>query len=800
MYQGSAPSLFSELAFDFDNNLFYLEEDEKNSALGFGFVFSPIQGGDVLVAEKLNVLLNQSIPEGSLMQFSLYSSPDIHFQTGRLLELRKNATGVMREFIKSKVKYLHDSTEIPLDTSTETKLRNINCILTFKIPITLPLSKQTVESVNKLRLNSKQILKTVGFHPVDLDADTHIRMMSTLFNWKEDAEWKRTKRGSHYDKSQIICDQIMDISASLEIYKDGLNVSGKHIKVLSPKRFPEFVTIGMAMSYAGDIRSGTRGIKDPFLITGSIYFDSPEKIKQKVEKKRQWITKQAHGPILDFVPHLATQKHDMDDLFELINKGDRTCKFMLTFAVFCDTEGLASTASANMKAYFQELGFTLMEDEHFCKSIFLNMLPFGGDTKLVRDIVRYKTLATSHIVRMLPVMGEWKGTGTPVMQFVSRTGQLMNNHLYDSGTNYNLIIAAQSGSGKSFLTNDIIMSYLSIGAKVWVIDVGKSYLKLSEAIDGSFIEFASESNICLNPFDIIKDYNEESDVIIGLLSNMAAQKDPLTDLQDQVLRKVLKQQWDIHGTSLTVDIIANTLLKSEDQRIRDVGNQLYSFTSKGEYGKYFYGKNNANLENPFTVLELEELKGRKHLQQVVLLQLISQIQQEMYLGERSRPKLLIIDEAWSLLTNGAVGKFIEDSYRRVRKYGGSAIVVTQSVNDLYNSAGGQAIAENSANMYLLRQKSEVIDSLKTQKKLPLSDSGYDLVKSVHTNPGQYSEIFFITEMGAGIGRLYVNRFSQLLYSTKADEVHALDVIAKELNCGIEDSIVEYIRREEDLNQ
>ena len=32
---------------------------------------------------------------------------------------------------------------------------------------------------------------------------------------------------------------------------------------------------------------------------------------------------------------------------------------------------------------------------------------------------------------------------------------------------------------------------------------------------------------------------------------------------------------------------------------------------------------------PFHRLELEELKGRKHLQQVVLLQLIYQIQQEM---------------------------------------------------------------------------------------------------------------------------------------------------------------------------
>ena len=78
---------------------------------------------------------------------------------------------------------------------------------------------------------------------------------------------------------------------------------------------------------------------------------------------------------------------------------------------------------------------------------------------------------------------------------------------------------------------------------------------------------------------------------------------------------------------------------------------------------------------------------------MVLLQLIYQIQQEMYLGERDRRKIVFIDEAWDLLTQGDVGKFIETGYRRFR-YGGSAVTVTQSVNDLYDSPTGKAIAEN----------------------------------------------------------------------------------------------------------
>ena len=45
--------------------------------------------------------------------------------------------------------------------------------------------------------------------------------------------------------------------------------------------------------------------------------------------------------------------------------------------------------------------------------------------------------------------------------------------------------------------------------------------------------------------------------------------------------------------------------------------------------------------------------------------------------------------------------------------------------------------------------------------------------TVHTLPGVYSEIFFITERGTGIGRLVVDPFKRILFSTRADEVNAI---------------------------
>ncbi len=52
----------------------------------------------------------------------------------------------------------------------------------------------------------------------------------------------------------------------------------------------------------------------------------------------------------------------------------------------------------------------------------------------------------------------------------------------------------------------------------------------------------------------------------------------------------------------------------------------------------------------------------------------------------------------------------------------------------------------------------------------IGDGGYTFLKSVHTVTGHYSEIFFVTSYGLGIGRLMVDKYTQLLYSTHPDDI------------------------------
>ncbi|MGI9504425.1 MAG: ATP-binding protein, partial [Geminicoccaceae bacterium] len=297
--------------------------------------------------------------------------------------------------------------------------------------------------------------------------------------------------------------------------------------------------------------------------------------------------------------------------------------------------------------------------------------------------------------------------------------------------------------------------------------------KLADILGGEFMEFDKANKIGLNPFSLIEDYDEEADMLEGLIAAMAAPNERLTDLQKAGVSRGLRQAFADHGRQTTIDHVIEHLLADPDQRLKDVGQQLYPFSSQGSFGGYFNAGNTISFTNDLTVLELEHLRNRRHLQKVVLLQLIYQIQQAMYLGDRGRPKLVIIDEAWDLLTDGDVGKFIEHGYRRFRKYNGAAVTITQSLGDLYGSQVGQAVVDNSANMFLLGQKPETINSLASSGRLPLSSFGVAQLRTVHTQTGRFSEIYCHTSHGSGVGRLVVSPFIQLLYSTLPADTAAI---------------------------
>lgn len=793
--QERASSIFPVLAYDQDGHIFHCDDKSQ----GFGFICNPLTGTDEKIEQQINALLNEGYPAKTQMQFILFRSPDINREMYEMLGLRDAFRDpLLSEVIAERAAFLQNYTSNRMILENEKGVYNLGHLFDLKLFITVkvPISsnRPTVNEYNDLRVIRTKIMTTLEnskLRPQSLTAKEWVRAMNTLFNWGASAAWR--VEACDWDKTQPLCNQVLDYENDIEVSKEHLRVGNHYVKCLSAKRRPEYLRFGEAMCNVGDLSGGLGGVRDHYLVCTNVIFPEPESEKSSIERKRQFAVNQASGPMVKFVPLLLDKKNDFDALYESMNNGMKPLQISYHVIVFGKTKDEVEAAAMTARNFWRTNRFEIMVDKFIQLPVLINCLPLCCDAEAVADLNRHKTMTGKEAATMIPIFGEWKGTGTPHLNLISRNGQIMSFSLHDTGSNMNAVIAAQSGSGKSFLTNEIISSYMSEGAQVWVIDVGRSYEKLCETYGGDFLHFGASSKACLNPFPVVvsldgtrhtrapdapvidgdDDDDGEEDALVGLLEAMACQNDKLSDLQRSALKKTLNEVWRTHFRATTVDHIQAALLAHNDPRVNDIGHQLYSFTSEGSYGRFFSGKNNVSFNNQFTVLELEELKSRKHLQQVVLLQLIYQIQQEMYLGERSRKKLVIIDEAWDLLTQGDVAKFVEAGYRRFRKYGGSVIIITQSINDLYDSPTGRAIAENSATTMLLGQKTETIESIKRDGKLEMSEYDYEQLKTVHTNRGVYSEIFIKSEYGRGIGRLIVNDFQKLLYSTRSEEVNAI---------------------------
>ena len=369
---------------------------------------------------------------------------------------------------------------------------------------------------------------------------------------------------------------------------------------------------------------------------------------------------------------------------------------------------------------------------------------------------------------------------------------------FDSHGNYNVVVSGRSGSGKSVFMQDLLVSGLSSGAKVFVLDVGRSFEKLCRILEGQQIEFSLESSICLNPFSSISEEKEERNAQLSFLKSiigcMSAPKQGTTDYQNAIIEKSIIEVWKEKKSKTTITDISKWLSSPTDKEAKELGVLLTPFSKDGIYGKYFDRPGSVNFHNKMVLIELEELSDKKDLQAVVLQLFIMAITNQAFLGDRKTPFFICIDEAWDLLKTPQSAAFIETLARRLRKYNGSLIVGTQSIEDLFETPAAKAAYQNSDWMCFLSQKNSSIKSLEKDGRLEFDYMG-KMLESVHTRQGEYSEVMIADSEGnCFIERLILDPFSILLYSTKPADHARIESLRKK-GMSVSEAIDYIIRRE-----
>lgn len=749
-----------------------------DGSVGFIFECLPLILGGQDTHTMLKGLYEMEYPENTTIQISMLASRNTHDILSAWAARRTRPESIYHAMTSRRIAHLSQETILP---EIGYKLRDFRLFVSVNLPVTG--AGQEVESrlqtVKSCQARVEQILKTINLCPQPLDATQLIHLLYEILNPGHEP---RDKYDLRYDSREEIRRQIMFADNPLKVQSDYLELDGRTIVPLSVKQYPESFSLPQANLLLGDLFQNTKQIFQPLLVTLNCIVLDQEKTRKTFEMKATTTRYQSFGPLARLVPKLDQKNRGFEQMLQGLTRGESLIQCYLHAIVFGQTPDEAKRAAEAMISIWRPLSIIAQTDSYITLPLFLDALPLGLKAREHRTHVkRARTMLSSAAVSLSPVQADWKGTGTPTLLLSSRRGQIMAVDIFDKvGGNSNLAVVATTGGGKSFLVNELILSYLATGARVWVIDVGRSYQKLCGLLNGQFIEFSEETNICLNPFTRVNPdrLDDEMEVLKPLVAQMASPSQAVSDLENAFLEQAIKEAFLKHQNTTTITHVAGCLEKLDDTRARDLARMLYPYCAGGSYARYFEGQNNVELTSEFIVLELEELKTRKDLQSVVMLFLMYVIQQFMYLGSKEERKICIIDEAWDLMGEGNTAKFIETGYRRVRKYNGAMVTITQGLNDLYGTPCGQAVAGNSDFLFLLQQKAESLAAFRASQKIALDDFSFELLRSVHTMPGMYSEVFIHTPQGRGVGRLIVDPFSYYLYTTTPSEVvkveHYLD--------------------------
>lgn len=391
------------------------------------------------------------------------------------------------------------------------------------------------------------------------------------------------------------------------------------------------------------------------------------------------------------------------------------------------------------------------------------------------NLERARKMKTSNLADFLPIYGPRLGDSEPVVLFRNRLNGLVSFNPFDpSLPNYNALVTGSSGAGKSFLNNCILLQELAKGLRVFIIDIGGSYKKLTEALDGQYLEMNLSDQYKLNPFHLADPKGEPSNQklksLLAIIECMVAENDKtrLAKLDRALLEKAIIDLYKIKretGEIPTLSDLALSLSQFEKASIRDIAKMLYLWTGERPYGRLLDGQGGFDTRASICTFDLKGLSAHPDLQSVMILILTDFILSQIETDQINK-KRIILDEAWELLKSEAAANFMEYCARTLRKTGSGITFITQGVEEIVASPIGAAILNNTATKFVMLQRG---DSELLAKTLKLNFQELNLVNSLQQRKGEFSEGFMIEGDSRQVIRVFPSPLEYWLSTSDAQD-------------------------------
>ena len=750
------------VAYDPTNGLF-----SGSSTLGFAIESIPLVGGDESLQKQILSLFQEDLSEGHSIQCLLWADPrcDPYLQAWRTK--RNTSDPLLREIAAKRVEYFE---KIRVSSP-----RLYRFIFSYSAPVEAQRYDQQIAALKAKKEKILKLMKSLSYSWCWTPQD-FLDTIGGLLNVSQ----KGTLQKRQWNKHETLSNQLTT-GGKLSIEETGLKWQTDTETLFKSYRvvdFPDEWSLQQMSQLIGDPFRDAYRIDTPFYLHYGVHCPSSSKVEGEFWRRSQVIEKQGRSSsLVRMIPKLAEELQECDHVRRKLHQGERFVWTQLSAGIWGEATKINSAEQA-LKSLFRIHHFSLAENRcvHFPQYLATLPMTWAEYAPALKNLNLLRTTLTTETANFVPIQGEWMGTPSPGMLMVGRRGQLLNWNPFDNPSgNYNISVVGRSGSGKSVFMQDLLLNGLSTGARVFILDVGRSYEKMCSLVGGQHIQFTKDSQLCLNPFSHVSLQDEEArhddfSCIKAIVAMMAKPLEGTTDYENALIQDAIKGCWQQKGCNSTISDVSYWLKDQNDESAKCLGLMLSPFGKDGIYGKYFEGKNNVNFTNPCVLIELEELKEKKDLQSVILQLFIMAITSLAFFGDRKTPFYICIDEAWDLLRGKQTGVFIETLARRLRKYNGSLVVGTQTLEDFFATPGALAAYQNSDWQCMLSQKTGLLRRLAADKKIDFDEGMITALESVSTRHGEYSEVMIVdANRNYSIARLMLDPFSLFLYSTKAED-------------------------------
>lgn len=474
-------------------------------------------------------------------------------------------------------------------------------------------------------------------------------------------------------------------------------------------------------------------------------------------------------------------------LREIINTGQKIFYFQMAIMLRSSSQDELEMMTKTVLNKFRELsGAEGLSENVAGFKVFKTILPAGSTLS-----VRPKRVKTDNLADFLPIFEPYSGRNMrPVCLFHNRQSGLVRYDPFDPVNlpNYSCLVTGASGAGKSFLNNLILLQQQNV--MTYVIDIGGSYKKLCEFMNGQYIEIAppkeGESRKTINPFQLEESEKKPSSqkikFLLALLESMFTDTDQekLPKLSKSLLEEAVLTTYEkTNGRTPQLSDLREVLEKSPEKDLRDFSKMLYPWTGDRAYGQLLDRENELDLKSDFVVFDLKSLSSYPDLQSVMTLIItdfiIGKIESKnpAYYGRRKR---ILMDECWELLKSKAAANAMEYWVRTLRKSGSGVTFITQGVAEIAAHPISSAILGNTATKLVLLQKGDL--SI-VRDVLKLNEQEMSLISSLKQKKGLYSESFMIANDDRTIIRAMPTPLEYWLATSDRDDNAALEKLRAE---------------------